>query len=249
MQSSCLPHQPRQSLSEQTPPDSNFRQKCTVAQSPISETQPHKINSSQPLLHTVGRPSPVVLCCGRAKARFDGSYFGDEYLNFERSVQLVRFQHPDEGEGWAYGGLKHVEQDCTIMGWFPTDYLEEEDSGGPCPSDAPLSVESKKNVKLEDCSSFATPVTTSVIDGHAVLCRGKAKANFDGTDFGVEYLAFHRNDKLLHLEHDEASDGWAYGQASGGPIGWFPLTFLEVDACLGDVPASTSPEENASWFI
>ena len=56
--------------------------------------------------------------------------------------------------------------------------------------------------------------------------RTKALADFNGEDYGGEYLNFKTGDCIDVLPApDGKSDGWAYGEFSG-TFGWFPPTYV-----------------------
>lgn len=58
--------------------------------------------------------------------------------------------------------------------------------------------------------------------------RPIALADFDGTEFGPEYLTFVKGDVILPklVLGNVSAEGWAHGQTSDGNTGWYPPEFV-----------------------
>ena len=76
------------------------------------------------------------------------------------------------------------------------------------------------------------------------LGRGTARFGFDGGSlYDFPCLAFEKGAHLVHVQHEEEGNGWAYGQllsVAGQELrsGWFPLGFMQPED--GQEPAGPS---------
>ena len=71
----------------------------------------------------------------KAAKSFDGSDYGSDYLNFLEGAPILRVDHPEETELWAFGVLldQAAEGERPVSGWFPESYWGDlaECSNGP----------------------------------------------------------------------------------------------------------------------
>ena len=60
----------------------------------------------------------------KAAKSFDGSDYGSDYLNFLEGAPILRVDHPEETELWAFGVLldQAAEGEHPVSGWFPESY-------------------------------------------------------------------------------------------------------------------------------
>ena len=60
----------------------------------------------------------------KAAKSFDGSDYGSDYLNFLEGAPILRVDHQEETELWAFGVLLDhaAEGERPVSGWFPESY-------------------------------------------------------------------------------------------------------------------------------
>lgn len=65
--------------------------------------------------------------------------------------------------------------------------------------------------------------------------RSLAVADFNGTEFGEEYLSFKAGERVstLPIPEGEDSQGWQYGVLSSGKKGWFPPEYVTEASSAG----------------
>ena len=58
--------------------------------------------------------------------------------------------------------------------------------------------------------------------------RFVAKAHFDGTAYGPDYLCLEKGDEIVPCQHPVgvAPEGWFFGESPRGGRGWYPPTFV-----------------------
>ena len=61
--------------------------------------------------------------------------------------------------------------------------------------------------------------------------RWRTVADFDGRDFGPEYLRFSGREFIMFVRHPEEDNLWAFGRllerAASPELGWFPRNYVE----------------------
>lgn len=63
---------------------------------------------------------------------------------------------------------------------------------------------------------------------------GIALADFDGADYGIDYLCFRRNQRIF--KSVILADGWTWGKLEDGRAGWFPPEYWKETDCAVDTP-------------
>ena len=80
--------------------------------------------------------------------------------------------------------------------------------------------------------------------------RYYAKAEFNGEDFGNEYLAFRLGDEVLPCCPPSGIDaaGWAYGRLTSGARGWYPPSYCAEAARACTAPTRWRPSPPPSML-
>jgi len=61
--------------------------------------------------------------CGRARADFDASEYGEEYISFHAGEQLWARSTWEDDARWAFGAVVGLDRRAAL-GWFPSDYWD-----------------------------------------------------------------------------------------------------------------------------
>ena len=74
--------------------------------------------------HCQEHPALPADMARKAAKSFDGSDYGSDYLNFLEGAPILRVDHPEETELWAFGVLldQAAEGERPVSGWFPESY-------------------------------------------------------------------------------------------------------------------------------
>jgi len=156
---------------------------------------------------------------GVAKASFDGTAYGESYLVFSQGQRLKRVPHPEEGSGWAFGRMDslpytescHLALVAPVYGWFPEEYLREDEPAAT--SDAAAA----SSAAPADRSAEPPP------EGNVSL--KVVKENFNGAEYYPEQcLTVERGESVEVLE---IWGPWAWAVRDGG-YGWVPTSFLDL---------------------
>ena len=77
-----------------------------------------------PKSHCQEHPALPVDLARKAAKSFDGSDYGSDYLNFLEGAPILRVDHQEETELWAFGVLLDhaAEGKRPVSGWFPASY-------------------------------------------------------------------------------------------------------------------------------
>ena len=68
------------------------------------------------------------------------------------------------------------------------------------------------------------------------ICQGIIKADFDGSEYGSEYLRLSKGAIVELQRYDDLEPNWAFGRRADGQKGWFPTTYWEPcgsSSCTG----------------
>ena len=77
----------------------------------------------------------------------------------------------------------------------------------------------------------------------AAIGPGVILADFNGLEYGAEYMTLKRGDVVELRIYDEKQPGWAFGRHSDGCEGWFPAAFWEFQMFV------PSPGVPGMWIV
>lgn len=128
----------------------------------------------------------------------------------------------------AHSGLLIRATDMHTIPHVTVDASNTQQIAGPPPNPqtaSPASLTSTNGTGEVDLqtdsaspqAALATPLITSF---------GRCLAQFDGTQFGPEYLILEKDEEVDLVSHPDADANWVYGQARGIK-GWLPTEFWE----------------------
>ena len=82
--------------------------------------------------------------------------------------------------------------------------------------------------RLRGSASYSLP---PIVADPPKARRWRTVADFDGSDFGLEYLRFSRREFIEFVRHPEEDNLWAFGRllerAASPELGWFPRNYVD----------------------
>lgn len=183
------------------PRDLRDQPPAALAACPPSMAQARTVapaNAAEQLPAASAQAAPRLPARGVARAAFNGSDYGCNYLVLAVGDVVIQLQHPEADNGWAFG-LRgrptrgaHESQSTPQLGWFPEAFLDVIAAGSHFQGTA-----------------------------HRLL------ESFEGSAFGEDYIVAAQGSLVESLSCVDGQ-GWVYARLlDSGQHGWLPAAFLE----------------------